>query len=80
MKRLKVGDVLVCKKNIKLFEFDKKDYFIKNFKYDIDKINSDMLIIKNFELTMNKKDGSYPYIYDYFYTLKELRLKKLKSL
>lgn len=70
---MKIGDKLLCKKKYKQLQ--------KNENYSILSINKIYVKINDFYFTMNEKNASYEnYLYDYFYTEKELRKKKLDSL
>jgi hypothetical protein len=81
---MKIGDKLICKKSVSEIQ-DRltlnKNYII----YDIfgDSVDDYIVVVENdnnsktFFLT---DSNSFWYIWDYFYTKDELRIKKLKTL
>ncbi|MCK9446302.1 hypothetical protein M0Q50_05360 [bacterium] len=82
---MKVGYTLTCKETYKFNSFD--DMYIKNKTYTIITYKSEEDFVIKGELEnlhskfSTKKETRYMlYLYDYFYTQKELRKMKLKSL
>ena len=87
---LKVGDNLLCKKNLSTYfrngEFQSK--FEKGKSYKILGINNIYIRIKfrynakpiGFWLVQHRDKRFFYYIWDYFYTTKEIRKLKLKQL
>lgn len=84
-KTIRKTDILICKKNFKNF-ISGKEYVITWYEFNI-VIVSDELGGVRFNTDNRNKDVKVKtivelskYLYDYFYTKEELRLKKLESL
>ena len=87
LKKLKVGDKLLCKKNIKISNvfFYAGEYYTINYIFKYIFYNYNYREKEGFDIYI--KCGSKRYcfnrehhIYDYFYTTQEIRKMKLKQL
>ena len=70
---MKIGDKLLCKKKYRQLQ--------KNEIYIITDIDKTYTSVNGYFFTTNERNAAYEnYLYEYFYTEKELRKKKLESL
>ena len=82
---IKQGDLLYCKKEIIGFDKNNK-IFYENDKYEV-KMLFDTYVsmemrktVYNFYIIKNARSRNLQYLWDYFYTKKELRKQKLQKL